>query len=135
MDQLCATAAQFGVEMGKRTQTYNSRLAQELGLWAETQGLGHSFHMAVFKAYFADGKNIALKPVLLDLADQVGLDRSEAAAVIDTRAYGAAVDADWALSKSARIRAVPTFRMGKEILVGAKPYERLQALVEKHLAV
>jgi predicted DsbA family dithiol-disulfide isomerase len=32
----------------KRKKTYNSRLAQELGKWAETKGKGDEYHDAVF---------------------------------------------------------------------------------------
>lgn len=59
MMQLKATAAGFGLPLGGRKMTYNSRIAQEIGLWAETKGHGHKFHMEAFAAYFADGRNIA----------------------------------------------------------------------------
>ena len=45
--------------LGQRTRTYNSRLAQELGKWAESQGLGDSFRHAVYQAFFVEGVNIA----------------------------------------------------------------------------
>ena len=35
--QLKTTAAKFGLEFGNREMTYNSRLAQEVGLWAQTK--------------------------------------------------------------------------------------------------
>ena len=36
-----------GLPYGRRTQTYNSRLAQELAKWADAQpGLGHAAHRA-----------------------------------------------------------------------------------------
>ena len=59
MHQLKKTAAGLGLPFGNREKTYNSRLAQELGLWAETMNKGEEFHLAAFKAYFVDGKNIA----------------------------------------------------------------------------
>jgi len=48
-------------------------LAQEMGKWAEEKGKGDEFHDAVFRTYFADGKNIAKKDVLLEMAKKVGL--------------------------------------------------------------
>ncbi len=133
MDQLCATAEQFGLKMGKRTRTYNSRLAQEAGLWAQEKGYGHAFHMAVFEAYFVDGKNIAQKEELLKLIEISGLDPVEGEKIIDQRTYSDAVDADWERSRASGIAAVPTFRMGLETLVGAKPYEVLERLVVKYM--
>ncbi len=61
-------ATELGLPFGDRKRTYNSRLAQELGLWAESKDRGDAFHMAAFKAYFVDGKNLAQKEVLVDLA-------------------------------------------------------------------
>jgi predicted DsbA family dithiol-disulfide isomerase len=126
------TAAELGLPFGERKKTYNSRLSQELGLWAESKNKGDVFHTAAFKAYFVDGKNIAKIPVLVDLAASVELPGEEAAAVLETRAFKAAVDADWNLSREKGITAVPTFVMNQDKLVGAQPYEMLVKLMEAH---
>ena len=132
MRHLRKTAEELGLPFGKREKTYNSRLAQELGLWAESKNKGDVFHTAVFKAYFVDGKNIAKIPVLVDLAASVELPGEEAAEVLETRAFKAAVDADWNLSREKGITAVPTFVMNQDKLVGAQPYETLVKLLEAH---
>ncbi len=62
LDHLSRVAAELGLPFGKREKTFNSRMAQELGKLAEQQGYGEQFHMAAFKAYFADG----LGPVCVD---------------------------------------------------------------------
>jgi len=130
MRHLRKTAEELGLPFGNREKTYNSRLSQELGLWAESKNKGDVFHMAAFKAYFVDGKNIAKIPVLVDLAASVGLPGEEAAAVLWTRAFKAAVDADWNLSRQKAITAVPTFVMHQDTFVGAQPYEKLVKLME-----
>ena len=38
--------AEAGLPYGDRTHTYNSRLAQELGAWADTQPGGEAIHDA-----------------------------------------------------------------------------------------
>ncbi len=129
MGKLRKTADDLGLPFGEREKTYNSRLSQELGLWAESRNKGEAFHKTVFRAYFADGKNIAKIPVLLDLAESAGLPREEAASVLATRAFKDAVDADWALSRKKAITAVPTFVMKKDKLVGAQPYDMLERLM------
>ncbi len=130
MHNLRKTAADLGLPLGERKKTYNSRLAQELGLWAESKNKGDVFHTAAFKASFVDGKNIGKIPVLVDLAASVELPRKEAATVLATRAFKAAVDADWSLSQEKGITAVPTFVMNHDKLVGAQPYEMLERLME-----
>jgi predicted DsbA family dithiol-disulfide isomerase len=122
-------AAELDLPFGERAMTYNSRMAQELGLWAETQGKGAAFHTAAFKAYFAEGKNLARHAVLLELAEAVGLPAAEAEAVLKKRSYQGAVDADWALACQKQVTAVPTFIMGINKLVGAQPYEGLVQLM------
>ncbi len=133
MAQLKQTADQFGLPFGDRRMTYNSRLAQELGLWAQAEGRGHEFHSHAFKVYFVEGRNLARREVLLDMAEKVGLDRSQAGTVLDKRLFKSAVDRDWEEAGAREIMAVPTFYMGPDRLVGAQPYEALEIMVKKHL--
>jgi predicted DsbA family dithiol-disulfide isomerase len=132
MAQMKQTADNLGLEFGVRRMTYNSRLAQEVGLWAETCGKGHLFHMNAFRAYFADGRNIAEKQVLLDIIRASGLDLKEGLKVIEDRTFSDAVDRDWELSRAKGVNAVPTFFMGLDKLVGAQPYEVMEKMVEKY---
>ena len=132
MAHLKATAAKFGLVLGDRKMTYNSRLAQEVGLWAQTKGHGHQFHMEAFRAYFAEGKNIAQKNVLLNLIEHSGLDCQEGQKIIETREFSDAVDSDWELSKAKGVTAVPSFFIGLDRLVGAQPYEALEKLIVKY---
>jgi predicted DsbA family dithiol-disulfide isomerase len=129
-DRMKQAADEAGLPLGDRERTFNSRLAQELGKWAESNDKGDPFHHAVFKAFFADGINIAKIPALLDIAASVGLPREESEAVIVKRAFKAEVDEDWSLSQKNGITAVPTFVMNKDRLVGAQPYEMLEGLME-----
>ena len=127
--RLGQVAAELGLPFGTRTMTYNSRLAQELGKWAEESGQGAEFHNAVFRAYFAHGKNIANRDVLRDIARSVGLSGKQALRVIDDRAYRQAVDADWNRSQRAHVTSVPTFMIKGNALVGAQPYAALEKFI------
>lgn len=127
--RLQALAKDEGLPMALRDRTYNSRLAQELGVWAEEQGRGAVYRDAAFRAYFVDGKNVASIPVLLDIASTAGLDRKAAETVITTRSHRAKVDAEWSESTRAGVTAVPTFEAGGRRVVGAQPFEVLEQLV------
>lgn len=129
LEHLQRTADDLGLPFAARTRTYNSRLAQELGLWAIDKGKGDAFHMAAFRAYFSSGLNIGNHSVLLDLARNVGLPVEEAEEILYSRVYAGKVDEDWADSKLRNITAVPTFIMGQHKLVGAQKFERLADLV------
>ena len=123
------TAANLGLPFGDRTKTYNSRLAQEIGLWAEDLNRGDAFHMGAFKSYFVHGENLADRQVLLSLVAAADLPEREAAVVLDTRSYAAKVDAHWQEARELGINAVPTFLMGFNRVVGAQSYEALSELV------
>lgn len=124
------TAEQLGLPFGERTMTYNSRLAQELGKWSDSKHRGDAFHRRVFQAYFADGLNIGEPEVLLDVVRHTGLSATEAAEVIDQRTYREAVDRDWERSMRNGIRAVPTFSLNRELLVGAQPFHVIEEFVQ-----
>ena len=134
MTRLKRVAAEEGLPFGNRKKTYNSRLAQELAKWAEALGKGDAFHNAAFRAYFADGKNIGEIQTLVGLAKSLTLPEEEAQKVLETRAFREAVDRDWIRSRELGITAVPTFMCNGEAVVGAQPYEILEALVKTNKA-
>jgi predicted DsbA family dithiol-disulfide isomerase len=134
MNWLKKTAADLGLPMGDRHYIYNTRLIQELGLWAQSQGKGHAFHHAAFQAAFVDDRNLSSKSVLMDLAESLGLDPQAADTVVEKRLFSEAVDADWRLAEQQNISVVPTLIMGTKRLVGARPYGAMEKLVAHHMA-
>lgn len=128
--QMRARMAAEGLPYGERKMTYNSRLAQELGKWAEEQPGGEAIHDALFKAYFVDGRNIGDADVLVQIAESVGLPGDKAREVLTTRSFKAAVDADWQKSREYGVTGVPTYVANGRGVVGAQPYEVLEELVE-----
>ena len=115
---------------GNREKTYNSRLAQELGKFAEQQRKGDDFHNSVFRAYFADGLNIGLQSNLVDIGAKVGLTSESVQEVLEKRLFKEAVDKDWTRSYQMGVTAVPTFMMNGMSLAGAQPYEKLVQMIE-----
>jgi predicted DsbA family dithiol-disulfide isomerase len=111
--------------------TYNSRLAQELGAWADTQPGGEAIHDALFRAYFVDARDISDPEVLVEIAQSVGLPAEKAREVIEKRTHKDAIDADWQKSHQYGVTGVPTFVIGSNGVVGAQPYEALEALVKQ----
>lgn len=118
-----------GLPYADRSHTYNSRLAQELGTWAETQPGGGEVHDALYRAYFVDRRNIGDIDVLVDIACAVGLPADEARVVLEERRFKDAVDADWAKSHQYGVTGVPTFVAGGRGVVGAQPCATLERLM------
>lgn len=129
--QMRARMEAEGLPYGTRTHTYNSRLAQELAAWADTQPGGEKIHDAMFRAYFVDARNIGDPDVLVGIAQSVGLPAEAAREVIEKRTHKAAVDADWEKSREYGVTGVPTFVVGRHGVVGAQPYEVLEQLVRE----
>ena len=122
-------AETFGLPMVEREWVCNSRLAQELGAWAETKGKDDEFHKAVFSAYFVDGIDISKVPELLDVARSVGLPEGEARRVLEGRIFQEVIDFDWAYCRKMGVTEVPIAVIGKHALIGAQPYEAFEHLM------
>jgi predicted DsbA family dithiol-disulfide isomerase len=120
-----------GLPYERRSHTYNSRLAQELAKWADSQPGGEKLHEALYKAYFVEGRNLGDPQVLIGIAQRAGLSSEGARDVLALRTFKAAVDADWQRAGKLGITGVPSFVVGGYKLVGAHPYdvlaERLRA--------
>jgi predicted DsbA family dithiol-disulfide isomerase len=109
-----------GLQFNQRTHTYNSRLAQELAKGFD------SMRDPLYKAYFADGKNIGDVEVLVEVALSVGIPAESARRVLNERTFKDAVDADWEMARRYGITGVPSFIAGNQKLTGAHPYDVLE---------
>ena len=120
-----------GLPYGKRTHTYNSRNAQELGKWADTQNNGEAYHDALYRAYFVDARNISEIDVLVDVAQSAGLDGIAALESLQKHNFKDEIDKDWEKSKKYGFNGVPTFLAGGFSVAGAQPYETLEYFVKE----
>lgn len=127
--QLAQVADSLGLPFGSRSHTYNSRNAQELGLWAAQQGRFKPYLDAVYHAYFVEGLNIAREEELLRISAAAGLDAIAARPILQQRSYAAALDHAWQQARAAGIGAVPTLRCGGRELVGFQTLEACRQLV------
>ncbi len=121
----------LGFAYGERTHTYNSRLAQELGAWADTQAGGDAIHDALYRAYFVDAVNISDRDALIAIAEAVGLDGDAARTVLTERSFSAKVDDDYAIARSWCDGRADVLCQ-RSCCRGCQPYETLEKFV-KHL--
>ena len=85
--------------------------------------------MAMFQAYFVDGKNLAKTDILVEIVEGLSMDAEAARRVLEERTFKNAVDRDWQLAYARGITAVPTFMANGMRLVGAQSYAALDRLV------
>ncbi len=129
MSRLKSVAAELNLPFGDRTRTYNSRRAQELGKWAEQQGVGDAFKKAIYQAYFVEGCNIAKPMELGRIVESIGLSAEQAKLILEQQDFAAAVDADWARCRAIGISSVPSHLYQNRSLVGFQDYAAFRQLV------
>ena len=129
MQQTREVAAREGLDYGKRTMTYNSRLAQELGSWADGFDNGDMLHDLLYRAYFVDNQNISDLDVLLELTERAGLDVESAKDVLLNRTESEKIDLAWQRARSLGITGVPTYFSNDLVVVGCQSYDILLRFV------
>ena len=123
---------EYGLELHVGPFGINSRPALVLEKYAEEQGKGLEFHAAVMKAYWQEARSIDDPVVLQEIAEQVGLDTANFAAILANPEYDEEVSADVALAHEYGLTGVPALVFANKYLVmGAQPYEMLKRVVDK----
>lgn len=122
-------AAEFGFTMAMTddSRIYNTFDAHRLLHWAGIAGDQRALKLALFTAYFTEGRNPGDRAVLLAAAGRAGLDAGEAAHVLDTGLYAEEVRAEEALWQSRGINAVPAIVLdGRYLISGGQPPEAFE---------
>ena len=119
-----------GLPFNDRVYTFNSRLAQEIGVWAEKLDQSTSIHDNFFEAYFVHGLNIGLENVILEIVDKSGLDTDEAKKIIQNRLFSDEIDQHWKKSRNYGVTGVPTYVYNNQSIVGAQPLENLYEFLD-----
>ena len=119
-----------GLPFNDRVYTFNSRLAQEIGVWAEKVDHSTSIHDNFFEAYFVHGLNIGLENVILEIVDKSGLDTDEAKKIIQNRLFSDEIDQHWKKSRNYGVTGVPTYVYNNQSIVGAQPLENLYEFLD-----
>ncbi|WP_114766772.1 DsbA family oxidoreductase [Vibrio rhodolitus] len=125
-----ATLTQLGKDVGfdfhftDSMRIYNTRQAHQLLLWAQSQNQQPALQAALFDAYFTQNQNIAEPNNLLNIAANIGLERSIAETVIQDKDWAQAVAKTEQQWLEAGITAVPAIIFAhKHLVSGAQNIE------------
>jgi predicted DsbA family dithiol-disulfide isomerase len=117
-------AVGFQFNMQKRGRIYNTFDAHRLLHWAELEGKQEALKNALFTAYFTEGRNPSDHAVLVDVAQQVGLDAKRAAEILKSDEFAADVRAREKFYIDRGIQAVPSVIINDQHLIqGGQPAE------------
>ena len=116
---LLAVAEQAGVEMNfsKRTHYYNTNQAHRLIHWCEGFDKQQAMNELLIDAYFKQGLDINNSQVLLNLVEQLGLDRSQAEVALNSVATKQQLAIKKQRVQQSEISSVPAFIFNNRTLV------------------
>jgi|TARA_B100000315_G_C14488657_1_gene546460 predicted DsbA family dithiol-disulfide isomerase len=101
----------------------------EAAEYAKEQSKFDQFHLAIFKTYWEEGKNIGLTSILRDIAEKCGLDGDELEHRLNARRYTEKIEEQNEEARSLGINGVPAYIVGGYLVEGAQPYEIFQRAI------
>jgi predicted DsbA family dithiol-disulfide isomerase len=117
-----AEAAGLAIDFAAIKRTPNTLDAHRLLHWAGIEGCQDRMAMALFQAYFNEGRDIGDHEVLADLADSLSLDGAMIQRLLASEADRDAIRARDAQFREMGISGVPTFIVGGQHAVpGCQP--------------
>ena len=122
----------YGEEINAGPFGIDTRPALIGAKFAEAQGAGPAYHMAVMDAYWRKARNIEDRAVLTELAEGIGLHPGGFAAALTDQILDAAVSQDIAQAQAYGLSGVPALVFNNKYLIpGAQPYAALVRAVEQ----
>jgi len=117
-----AEEAGLAMNLARIARTPNTLDAHRLIHWAGLEGRQTPVVAALFRAYFAEGRDIGAAAVLADIGAAAGLDRAMLEMLLAGEADRAEIAARDAHARARGVRAVPTFIVGgRHAVEGAQP--------------
>ncbi|MEY4561199.1 MAG: hypothetical protein RLZZ618_476 [Pseudomonadota bacterium] len=114
----------FTFAMDKRGRIYNTFDAHRLLHWAGLEGRQQALKHALLEAYFGEGKNPEDHALLAEVAEKVGLDGTQARAVLASDDYALDVREREQFYQQHGINAVPAVILnGRHLIQGGQPVE------------
>jgi predicted DsbA family dithiol-disulfide isomerase len=113
------------------TLSGNTRDAHRLLLWAQSQGGAEDLLERMYSGYFEHARSLFDDEALLAFVDEAGLDRTAAAVVLASEAFGDEVDEHARLASSFGATGVPFFVFDRKYgISGAQPLEAFTRTLE-----
>ncbi|MGF6666581.1 DsbA family oxidoreductase [Pseudomonas monsensis] len=114
----------FAFRTDGNSRIYNTFDAHRLLQWAGLEGKQLSLKEALFKAYFTDGGNPSDHAQLTQIAEEAGLDRRRATAILASDEFADEVRAEEQLWLQRGVNSVPTVVFnGQYAVTGGQPVD------------
>ena len=114
----------FAFDLQKRGRVYNTFDAHRLLHWAADEGKERELKMALFAAYFTDGKNPSDHAILIEIAKNIGLDPVRAEQILTSNEFAKEIREREQFYLDNGIHAVPSVVINNRHLIqGGQPAE------------
>ncbi|WP_019613961.1 DsbA family oxidoreductase [Psychromonas ossibalaenae] len=115
----------------KDSRIVNTFLAHQLLYWAKIQNKQTELKLTLFDGYFTRQQDPSDIDVLLEAAEQIGLNREDAKKILQSQCFAQNVRDEQNFWLQNEVRAVPAFIFNKQYLLsGAQEPETLQDVIE-----
>jgi predicted DsbA family dithiol-disulfide isomerase len=125
---------EYGVEMADDLRTDVDSLDAQVAAVAVREACDYetwlAFDEAVFDALWQDGRDIGDTDVLVDIAEDVGVDPATVREAVEDDARRGAIREQFEAARGRNVTGVPTFVYGDHATRGAVPPGHLERLVE-----
>ncbi|MEK4713159.1 DsbA family oxidoreductase [Sporosarcina sp. FSL K6-5500] len=121
VDQAKSVGLNYNFDVMTPANTFN---AHRLAKLAEQEGFDKTVSESLLKAHFIDGEKIGAEDVLLRIAEEAGISRDRAKAVLDSDEFADDVRMDIAEAQQIGVKGVPFFVIDRKYAIsGAQPAE------------
>ncbi len=125
-------ALEIDFQWSDDSRIYNTFAAHQLLHWASETGQAQALKLALFTAYFTEGRDISDDTVLMEVAQSIGLDAGEAAAVLADHRYAETVREKKQFWTSRGVSGVPTMIFdAKQATSGAQGVDTFSTLLRQ----
>lgn len=101
--------------------------AHRLVRFADSVGLAHTAVEALFRGHFVDGRDIGDRRVLVDIGDEIGLEKTTLAIYLDSDADVLAIHEDHEGAALSGVSGVPTFIFNGGLVIAGAQEPRILA--------
>jgi len=106
-----------------------SRPALEVAEYAKEKDQFDRFHLAVFRAYWEEARNIGLRSVIREIAAECDLDTGEVDLLLDEGRYTQVIETQSNRARLSGINGIPAYVIGAYVIEGVQPYQFFQQAV------
>lgn len=132
-DELRRAARDLGLPLRLPAPAVDTRDALQAAEFARDLGepCFLRLHRALFRALLAEGRDLGSRPVLLDLAEGVGVDREGLERALEDGRYQGELEETRAEARRYGIEATPGLLFGRFLLIGAAPLPELRRAADR----